>query len=283
MLQPKSWLRGTSSARSLSKTQRRMYASEQTENFRFVAKLLAVQSSHTLTSEDLASNDLQCELAEIGQFAEVAHGTVSPEFIWENMESLQQPSFPLDGYDALRGSELISAFRGTVAELQVYIAYRPSTKQLMVAFSGTSSISQTFRNIDARLVAYPGREHCAVHAGFWRLYSGVRSRVLSELDKAVSKYAVEEIVSTGHSMGAVMCHLFALDVMEVDTAEDSFQTRPSITVPLKLALFGSPRLGNQALQEHWRRVVATHNARGQSVKEYSVRCYNDGQTYKAAD
>jgi Lipase (class 3) len=280
MIHLMNWLKGTSTARSLPEKQRRMYTSEQTDNFRLIAKLFAVHSSHTLTSEDLASSDLQCELAEIGQFAEVAHGTVSPAFIWEHMESLMQPQFPLDGYDALRGSKLIDAFRGTVAELQCYIAYRPPTKQLIIAFSGTSSVSQTFRNIDARLVAYPGGERCAVHAGFWRLYNGVRSRVLSELDKALTQYNIEEIICTGHSMGAVMCYLLALDIMGADTAEGASQSRHPITLPLKLALFGSPRVGNQALAELWRRLVANRNAHGLSVKEYSVMCYNDGQIYR---
>jgi len=280
MIHPINWLKGTSAARLLPEKQRRMYTSEQTDNFRLIAKLFAVESSRTLTSEDLASSDLQCELAEIGQFAEVAHGTVSPAFIWEHMELLMQPQFPLDGYDALRGTELVATFHGTVAELQCYIAYRPPTKQLIIAFSGTSSVSQTYRNIDARLVAYPGGERCAVHAGFWRLYSGVRSRILSELDKALTQYDVEEVVCTGHSMGAVMCHLFALDIIGADTAEDTPHSRPPITLPLKLALFGSPRLGNQAFAEHWRRVVAERNASGQPVKEYSVMCYNDGQTWR---
>jgi len=273
MLQLKNWIKGTSTAHSLPEAQRCMYASETTENFRLIAKLFALQSSHTLTSGDLASNDLQHELAEIGQFAEVAHGTVLPKFIWNNMNSLMKPTFPLDGYNALRGSDLVSAFHGSVAELQGYIAYRPQTKQLIVAFSGTSSVAQTFRNIDARMVPYPGAEGCAVHRGFWRLYNGVRSHTLGELSKALTQYDIQEIVCTGHSMGAVMCYLFALDVIAQDTTGDTSHNRPRA---LKLAVFGSPRVGNQALADHWRHIVAGHNTHGFLVKDYSVKGYNDG-------
>ena len=275
----KDWLRGISSTRLLPESQRRMYAAETTENFRFVAKLLPAQSLRTLTSEDLTSDELQHELAEIGQFAEVAHGSVSPEFIWKNMESLSQPGFPLDGYDALRESELISAFHGTVARLQGYIAYQPLTKQIIVAFSGTSSLSQTFHNFDVRHVAYPGKERCAIHRGFWDMYNGVRSSALGDLAKALPKYDVKEIVCTGHSMGAVMCYMFALDIMGDMTGAKPPNEYPT-SFPLKLALFGSPRLGNQAFMEHWQRVVASHNDNGQSVKCYSVKGYNDGQGYK---
>lgn len=277
MLLPKDWFISSSAARSLPEAQRRMYASERTENFRFLAKKFAVRSSRTLTSDDLASDDLQRELAAIGQFAEIAHGRLSPKFIWENMQSLSQPGFPLHGYDALDGSELVSAFRGTVADLQGYIAYQPQTKQLIVAFSGTSCFSQTLRNIDVRLVPYPGGDGCAVHKGFWQMYNGVRARALGVLVEVLPKRDIEGVICTGHSLGAVMCYLFALDVMGGSTTEITSHDCPAISLPLKLALFGSPRVGNQALRDHWRRVVAERNASGLSVQEYSVKGYNDGQ------
>jgi hypothetical protein len=251
-----------------------MYASETTDNFRLIANLFAMRSSRILTSKDLASNNLQHELAEIGQFAEVAHGSVSPEFIWKNMDSLMQPGFPLDEYHALRRSDFISVLRGTVAGLQGYFAYRTQTKQLIVAFSGTSSLSQTLRNIDARPVAYPGGKGCAVHAGFWRMYNGVRSKALDELAKALSQRDIEEIVCTGHSMGGVMCYLFALDVMGGST--DDTRRHPRCSQTLKLAVFGCPRVGNQALAEHWHRVVTARNDQGSLVYDYSVKGYNDG-------
>lgn len=98
------------------------------DNFCWVTKLLATPSSYTLTPGDLASVSLQLELAELGQFAEVAHGDLSLSFMWENMDALLEPTYPLEGYNALRGSVLHSAFRGSVARLQAYIAYRPETK-----------------------------------------------------------------------------------------------------------------------------------------------------------
>ena len=88
--------------------------------------------------------------------------------------------YPLEGYDALLGSELVSVFHGKVAGLQGYIAYRKitcsaddglrdsafntsntgsdgerSSGQLIVAFSGTSGPAQTLKDLDARLIAYP--------------------------------------------------------------------------------------------------------------------------------
>jgi len=126
---------------ALSESQRRLYALEKSENFRFVAKIFSTPSTHILTSADLASFDLQHELSEIGQFAELSHGKLSPVFVWENMDRLLQPPFPLAGYDALRQSELVSVFHGTVSNLQGYIARR--SYQLLISFSGTSNFQQT--------------------------------------------------------------------------------------------------------------------------------------------
>jgi len=256
---------------SLSESQRRLYALEKSENFRLVAKIFSTPSTYILKSADLASLDLQLELSEIGQFAELSHGRLSPNFIWENMDRLLQPSFPLAGYDALRQSKLVSVFHGTVSNLQGYIAHR--SNQLIISFSGTSNFQQVVANVDARLVAFD-KEGCTIHAGFWRLYKGVRAIAFSELAKALKLYNVHEIIFTGHSLGAVMCYLMALEAME-----DS-DTSPILSLASKvlmIAVFGCPRAGNLALVQHWRGVVKNCVNRGFTIKEYSVKGFNDGQ------
>ena len=47
-----------------------MYASEKLMNFRWIARVLATYSPRTLSSADLASADLDLELAEIGMHYE---------------------------------------------------------------------------------------------------------------------------------------------------------------------------------------------------------------------
>ena len=268
-----------SPATPLSDAQLRFYASETGENFRWVSKLVASRSPYTLTSSDLTSVELQHELSELGQFAEIAHGHLSPDFIWRNMTLLCQPDFPLHGYDALHGSSLISIFRGLVAGLQGYIALREPTKQLIVAFSGTSAAVQALYNLDFRLKKYPGGDGCAIHAGFWKMYNGVRSLALEALAKALREHAVDEIVLTGHSLGAVMCYLFTLEIITGDGEDRPASSRLYTHLPLKLAVFGCPRFGNLALSEHWQNMVAVYCTREgkPSVSEYSVKALNDGQ------
>ena len=50
----------------LTEEQRRMYASEQITNFRWISKMFATYSPHTLSDEDLAPENLYEELAEFG-------------------------------------------------------------------------------------------------------------------------------------------------------------------------------------------------------------------------
>lgn len=261
----------------LSDEQAGVYASEKMENFRWASRIFGKHSSHTLTSSDLAPIELQEELAEIGQFAELAHGHLSPEFIWKHMDILRQPDFPLDGYDALPTSRLLSTFHGTVSNLQGYVAYRADRKQLVVAFSGTSSFSQILHNMEAFLTRYPYGSGCSVHAGFWKMYNGLRTVALEHLAKAQLDYEVEEIVFTGHSLGAVMCCLLALDVMTDDFKAESVPGS-STPLPLKLVLFGSPSFGNSALAQYWEHTVSSYQRRHgeRSVNEYSVRAFNDG-------
>ncbi len=51
---------------TLTEAQRHMYASEKLTNFRWVAKYLAKYSAYTLTDKDLASADVEFQLADIG-------------------------------------------------------------------------------------------------------------------------------------------------------------------------------------------------------------------------
>jgi hypothetical protein len=51
----------------LTEEQRRMYAAEKLDNFRWISKIVATYSPYTLTDADLAPDSLHQELAEIGK------------------------------------------------------------------------------------------------------------------------------------------------------------------------------------------------------------------------
>jgi predicted alpha/beta-fold hydrolase len=109
------------------------------------------------------------------------------------------------------------------------------------------------------------------------MYNGIQTVALERLVEAQQDCEVEEIVFTGHSLGAVMCCLLALDVMADDCKADSIP-RLSTHLPLKLVLFGCPRFGNPVLAQFWEHTISSYERRhGEaSVNEYSVRGFNDG-------
>ena len=50
----------------LTAEQRRMYAAEKLENFRWISKLVATYSSYILSGDDLTPSEVCKELAELG-------------------------------------------------------------------------------------------------------------------------------------------------------------------------------------------------------------------------
>lgn len=280
---------------ALTEDQRRMYASEKLVNFRWISKVFATHSTYVLSDEDLAPATLNAELGElgvfssqlqliydqpssfisIGQFAEVAYSVVPHEFLFHNFMILAEQGYPLEGYNALRGSILVSSFKGHIAKLPGYVAYRPSTKQLVVAISGTSSLQQAYHDLRTLKHRHPSkRGH--VHSGFWGLYKGIKPLVLDAIRKGIEEHDVSELCITGHSMGGSMAYLLCMDLL---TPDNTHKIPLSTRLRLKVAAFGAPRTGSRGLVTYWQELLNLHrDTYGEhAVTEYSVKAYNDGQ------
>jgi len=74
-----------------------------------------------------------------------------------------------------------------------------------------------------------------------------------------------------------MCYLMALEVMKETRAGETSPILSSTSMVLTIAVFGCPRVGNLALAQHWRDVVEDCVNRGFTIREYSVKGFNDGQ------
>lgn len=267
--------------RGLTTIQKRAYASETEENFRWVASLLATRSKRPLSAVDLVTDEeIYRFISDIGQYAELAHGLLSPDFVYQNLEDLCQPGYPLEGYDAMKRDEslFVRSFRGTVADLQGYTVFRSGTRQLVVAFSGTSSPSQTYRDLQAWMTTYPlDPKSSSAHFGFWKLYEGVRQPALDAIQLGFSRHdgEVQEIILTGHSLGCTMAYFLALDLLSENRRESDLI--PS-GIPISLVAFGSPRLGNEGLVKHWRKRLNEYREKfgAGAFREYSIKGYKDG-------
>lgn len=255
----------------MPEAKRRIYEGEKEDNFRWASQLFASPSPVPLTLNSIQPDDLQNTLSEIGQFAEVAHGSINQKFVWGYMRQLSQTGYPLESYSVLVGSSLLAAFRGTTADLQGYIAHRPDKEQLVVAFSGTFSLAQAFQAVNALMITHPSGTGGRVHSGFWSMYSGIRTVALSHLTEALKTLgtSVSEVVFTGHSMGAVISYLFCLDILEGNLSLDGALGSRKV----KVIAFGAPRVGDHALAQRWSALVQKYG-----VIEHSVRGYRDGKT-----
>ncbi|TFK38028.1 Alpha/Beta hydrolase protein [Crucibulum laeve] len=253
----------------LTEKQRKMYAAEKAQNFRWISKLLATYSTYTLSDKDLTPVELGVELSKIGQFAELCYSTIPIELLLQLFTELNQIDFPLEGYDAFKDVILISSFKGTFGKLPAYVAYRATRKQLVVVVSGTSSVEHALHDLRFFKRRHPSGKG-AVHSGFWDLYSGIKLDALAGIKKGLEEHEVDELVITGHSMGGSIATLLVMDILELGDLPPGLN--------LIIATFGAPRAGDAGLVEHWRMLIASvRQANGFNfLKEYAVKGYNDG-------
>ncbi|THH09014.1 hypothetical protein EW145_g2327 [Phellinidium pouzarii] len=280
-------LTNRSRKRKLTEAQRQVYKLEKVTNFRWVAQHLGRRSHYVLTAADRASDDIKIMLSQIGQFAEIAYGLYDQDLIWRNLDVFTRPDYPLEHYDALHESQLLTVLRGRNAGVKGLLAYRKKQKQLIVAFSGTSNVAQAFHDVDTFAVQYPGRRasgKAKVHAGFWRLYRGIRRATLEALAGCLTsekRLDVEEVVVTGHSLGGALSIYLIMDLMNPEFCSKYLKGEQLAVSPgtsLTIVIYGAPRAGNSAFVELYRSSIAKFRSGPgeQKFSEFAVKAYNDG-------
>ena len=270
-----------------AEVEKRMYASEREENFRWLASIVATTSPVTLSEKHLVDAETVAKISAFGEFAEIAHGSIDPEFIWLNRHTLTQPRFPLEHYPVM-GKEptvLKQRFEGTVGQLQGYVAFRPDHNQVIVSFSGTANAhlalrdTQTWRT-QCRVASsgVEGSNAWKVHYGFQTVYEGVREAAFSALESVVEDLKDKQptIVITAHSLGTCMGYFFLLDLLHRQKMENHFFL--PIGTHFIIASFGPPRIGNEAFVRHVQTTFEAYKRDhgSESLEEYAVIAHGDG-------
>lgn len=121
------------------------------------------------------------------------------------------------------------------SDTQGYVGYLPSDKSIYVVYRGSSSIRNWITNLEVTKTAYTSFPecNCQVHKGFYNAEQKVFPGVLSAVKKLRSSYPNYAIKLTGHSLGAALAQLTAMDLVKNGFSVSMYN-------------FGQPRVGDKA-------------------------------------
>ncbi|EJD52453.1 alpha/beta-hydrolase [Auricularia subglabra TFB-10046 SS5] len=276
-----------------------IHASEREYNFRELDTLLASPSSYTLTAADLTPGDIVSQLASIGEFAEIAKGSVDPDFILANRAQLTQPGFPLEGYSTLADLEqtahCISVFHSESPPHQGYVALLPKRRTIVLAYSSTASLAVATKLMRAWRTPhheppehFPDLKPARVHSGFQQIYLAMRDKARAALVEAFHQLPQQDnddltVIITGHSLGGALSYFSIVDLLHdilrpvkpEDVSVVPWRIRPPT---FHLAVYGAPRPGNAPFADHYAKLVASYRSQhgAASLTDWCVIGHRDG-------
>lgn len=124
----------------------------------------------------------------------------------------------------------------TATDTTGFVALDDTHKNIIVSFRGSHSI----RNWITDFVILPIPDHCpgcAVELGFWTAWEVVKAQVIGNVTEAAKQHPDYEIVVVGHSLGAAIATLSAVEIRS---------TGHNAT----LYAFASPRVGNKFMADY---------------------------------
>ncbi len=132
--------------------------------------------------------------------------------------------------------------------VQCYIARGGSSA--LIAFRGSDELKDLLTCLRFSKERFIGKSK--VHKGFLRAYN--ESGILGEIQKSLSEAPISEIFLTGHSLGAALAAICALDL-----------ARSYEKAKIRCALFGSPRIGDAAFAELFGEIFTLRTENGNDL------------------
>ena len=129
-----------------------------------------------------------------------------------------------------KATKVIENFKNGV---EGFVGYLPSDNSIYIVYMGSETIENWLTNLNADKVHYTTFSdcyHCQVHDGFYSATKSVYPDVLLEVTRLRSIYPTAEIKTTGHSLGAALAHLTALELVNSGFV-------------VTMTNFGQPRVG----------------------------------------
>jgi predicted lipase len=121
---------------------------------------------------------------------------------------------------------------------------------LFVSFRGSETILNWIDNLQVHKISPYDDKSIEVSNGFFKAYSYLQSEIFDKLDAMKNKYNTNNLMITGHSLGAAIGTLLAYDILTTNKTSN-YDIRYLIT-------FGSPRIGNDKFVESFENYALTH-------------------------
>jgi predicted lipase len=121
-----------------------------------------------------------------------------------------------------------------------------SNESIIIAFRGSSSIQNWFRDLEMWMTPYPAIPGAEVHYGFLDTYTVVMPMLRASVKKLSAAHPSLPILVTGHSLGAAQSVLAAVDLGLL-----GYQN-------INLINFGQPRVGNDVFAATTVKLINNH-------------------------
>jgi len=138
-----------------------------------------------------------------------------------------------------------------IDDLQAFVGFDPQQKQIVVSFRGSQNLIDWLDDFDYTLVPYPWVADGDVHKGFYHAWGRLSSEIMEATTNLMSKLNGYTILVTGHSLGAALAQLAALNFSRY---AESMNTNVSIIV----YTFGSPRWANLNVADYFGAMIKTN-------------------------
>jgi hypothetical protein len=139
-------------------------------------------------------------------------------------------SKPLDNLNVL------DTFHDEYTDVRGFAAMMDDT--YYIALRGSSSAQNWIDDFEIRLVDYNGCAGCSVHHGFYKSALAIKSQVMNSIET----HSPKNIIVTGHSYGAAVAQILALEINK-----NAFVYN-----------FGQPRTGNSEFANHVNRMLPNY-------------------------
>lgn len=132
----------------------------------------------------------------------------------------------------------------TLTKAVVYVGYDPENRQIITSWRGSSNTRNWIEDYNIEVEPYKCNG-CKIHVGFYFDYRSLEKRLVEKTNSLISKYEVQKILCTGHSLGGSLSFINGMEFVHLYGKN----------IEVNVHNFGGPRIGNIDLAKHMDKVL----------------------------